>query len=265
LRIERTLRGGNLADVVEKGDIIYLDFDAWLLRSDGESDLFDTTREDVAKEHDHYHEEKTYAEIPLIVGEGRVFEGLDEALEGAVIGEATEAEIPPDKAAGERDPKLVELHSIREFRRKEIEPKVGMEVELGGKWGTVTAVTAGRVRVDFNNPLAGRTLRYDFTVNRRVEEQVEKIRAIIEMDYGSAPDFEITLDGDEAEIVLPDICKYDESWFVNKYRVVADMRAHAGVKTVRFVETYVTKKEPAEEEAPTEERAPEELPPEEEE
>ncbi len=255
--------------------MVYLDFNAWLLRSNGETELFDTTREDVAKEHDHFHEEKTYAEIPLIVGEGRVFEGLDAALVGAPIGEETHVEIPPEQGAGERDPKLVSLHSIREFRRKEIEPEVGMEVEIGGKRGTVTAVTAGRVRVDFNNPLAGRTLRYDFTINRRVEDTVEKIRGLIESDYGSAPDFEIQVEGEEAEIRLPDICKYDESWFVNKYRVVADIRAHAEVKTVRFVEEYVTKEEPeegepgeeepVEEELSPEERVPEELPPDEEE
>jgi hypothetical protein len=43
---------------------------------------------------------------------------------------------------------------------------------------------------------------------------------------------------DVAEIQLADLCKTDEKWFPAKFRVVADLRNHAGVKTVLFIERY---------------------------
>ena len=45
------------------------------------------------------------------------------------------------------------------------------------------------------------------------------------------------------EIVLPDVCKYDEEWFLSKYRVVSDLRELLDMTSIRFVEEYVKKKE----------------------
>ena len=245
-------------DSVEKGDIVYIHFDAWKMRSGGEKELFDTTHEDLAKEHDIYEENRIYEEKPLVVGEGMMFEGLEESLVGLSVGEKKEVEVPPEKGAGKRNPALVELHSIKEFHRQDIVPEVGMEVVLKGKVGTVTAVTAGRVRVDFNHPLAGRTLLYDVKITKKVVDPEEKVRAIIQMDYGPPDEFEFKIDGEDAEIILPDVCKYDEKWFVSKYKVVADLRKHVNLATIRFVEEYKKKEEPPEEEKPEEESGEEE-------
>jgi FKBP-type peptidyl-prolyl cis-trans isomerase 2 len=230
---------------ISDGDLVYVDYSLWIQLPDGREDLFDT-----------------------------VFPGWEDSLRSAKVGDKTTVEIPPDKAAGDRDPRLVELHSIREFIRKEISPEVGKEVVLGNKKGTITAVTAGRVRVDFNNPLAGRTLKYDYTVMKRAESLEDKARGIIEMDYGNPDEFDVKVVGEDVMIKLADACKYDELWFVSKYRVVSDLREIGGFDSIRFVEEYVKKEtppeapeeegEPAEdegaEEAPGEEGAPEELP-----
>ena len=253
--LSEAVRGGAVAsETIEKGDIVWLEYDAWTVNPNGTQTLFDTTHDEVAKKEGKFDEKKVYIEVPVAVGRGRLFEGLEQALLGAKIGEQKEVLIPPEKGAGARDPRLVELRTEREFLRQEINPEVGMEVSISGKHGVVTAVSAGRVRVDFNNPLAGKTLKYVFRVTRKAKTPEERMRAVLDMDYGLADQFKIHLKDGTAEIQLPDVCKTDEKWFVSKFRVVADLRELSELKTIRFLEEY-EKKEPKPAE-PTAEAAP---------
>ena len=257
------------SETVEKGDIVWIEYDAWTVNPNGASTLFDTTHDEVAKKEGKFDEKKVYLEVPVVIGRGRLFEGLEAALVGAKVGETIEVLIPPEKGAGVRDPRLVELRTEREFLRQEISPEVGLEVSISGKHGVVTAVSAGRVRVDFNNPLAGKTLKYVVKATRKAQTPEERVRAVIDMDYGLADQFKIDLKGGSAEIHLPDVCKTDEKWFVSKFRVVADLRELSELKTIRFVEEYEKKEAKAVEpkaeakeagapvEAPKEEPAPE--------
>lgn len=246
--------GSEVAVKVSKGDVVKLEYDAWV---DDTGEMIDTTDAEKAQENGIFNENAVYGPITVLVGAGRIFEGLDEALEGVEVGEEKEIVIPPEKAAGPRDPKLVELFSIREFHKKEIQPHVGMEVNINNRIGTVVAVTAGRVRVDFNRPLAGKTLRYRFKVTEKIEGTEAKIKGIIDMDYGSSESFNVSVDDDVITIVLPDVCKYDQKWMMAKYRVVADLREAFGNVTIRFVEEYAKKEEPSEKQT---EQQPEEKP-----
>jgi FKBP-type peptidyl-prolyl cis-trans isomerase 2 len=241
---------------INKGDIVRLEFSGYLADS---NELFDTTDGEVAKEAGIFNENATYAPIPILVGSGRVFEGLEDALVGAEVGKEQEVTIAPEKAAGPRDPKLVENVPVRDFLKQDIEPKVGMEVNIKNRVGLVTAITPRVVRVDFNRRFAGRTLRYKFKVNMKVDEPVDKVLAIVEMDYGTKDNFSASVDGDTVSIVLPDVCKYDQKWILAKYKVVADLREGLKARTIRFVEEYIKKEEEKKEEKP-EEREPEELP-----
>lgn len=241
---------------INKGDIVRLEFSAYLADS---NELFDTTNAEVAKEANLFNENATYAPIPVLVGSGRIFEGLEEALVGAQVAMEQEVIVPPEKAAGARDPKLVENIPVRDFLKQNIEPKIGMEVNIKNRVGLVTAITPRVVRVDFNRRFAGRSLKYKFKVTMKVEEPVDKVLAIVEMDYGTLENFSASVEGDIFTITLPDVCKYDQKWILAKYKVVADLREGLMAKTVRFVEEYIKKEEEKKEEKP-EEREPEELP-----
>ena len=231
---------------MEKGSIIELDFDLWLVEN---NELYETTNEELAKEHDIYNEEVTYKPISTIVGAEKLIKGLDDALLKAKKDKDYELEIPPEEGYGERDPKLVELHSKREvlrlpeFRKGDISPQVGMQITLKNRIGTITAITAGRIRLDFNNRLAGRTLKYKYKIIKVADKPEEKAHTILQMHFNKPGDFGIKINKDEAEIVLPDVCKYDLGWFQTKYRVVSDLRDFAGINTVKFLEVYVKKKE----------------------
>lgn len=246
------------ADKVAKGDIVRMNFDGWVEDS---NELFDTTDAQTAQDAGVFNEKIEYVPIPVLVGGGRIFPGLEEALEGAEVGEEYEIVIPPEKAAGPRDPKLVELISLREFLKQDIEPHVGMEVNIKNRVGIVTAITAGRVRVDFNRRLAGKSLKYKYKIVSKAEEDEEKVKAVLEMDYGTADGFQINVkNGGSICIVLPDVCKYDQKWILAKYRVVADLREGVKADKVRFVEEYIKPSDAPKEEPSPEEIAPEELP-----
>ena len=245
------------ADKVAKGDIVRMDFDGWV---EDTNELFDTTNAQTAKDNGVYNEKVEYNPIPVLVGGGRIFQGLEDALDGAEIGKEYDIVIPSERAAGPRDPKLVEMIALREFLKQEVEPHVGMEVNIKNRVGTVTAVTAGRVRVDFNRRLAGKSLKYHFKVLSKAQSDEEKVKGILEMDYGTSEGFSISMEDGTVSMVLPDVCKYDQKWLLAKYRVVADLRQAMKAGNVRFIEEYVKKEETAKEEAAPEEIAPEEIP-----
>jgi FKBP-type peptidyl-prolyl cis-trans isomerase 2 len=231
---------------VEPGDIVLVEYDAWI---EDTKELFDTTSESVARENDMYNEKMVYSAQPLIIGKGRLFPGLDEDMVKAEVGKEYEVIIPPEKGAGARDPKLVELHPVREFLKQEIEPRVGLEVTVKNRSGHITAVTAGRVRVDFNNKLAGRTLKYKYKVTEKPTKPKELVELILKMAYGTAEGFEIEHHGKNYKLKLPDACKYDQRWIISKYAVVRDLREVLEADTISFVEEYAKpekKEEPAE-------------------
>jgi FKBP-type peptidyl-prolyl cis-trans isomerase SlyD len=252
---------------IKAGDVVLAEFDARIVES---NELFDTTSEAVAKENDIFNEKMTYGPQPLIVGKGRLFPGLDESMLKAEIGKEVEVTIPPEKAAGARDPKLVELHPVREFLKQEIEPRVGLEVTVKGKPAIITAVTAGRVRIDFNNKLAGRNIKYKYKVVEKPTKPVEIVKLLLKMSYGTDDGFEIEHHGKNLKIKLSDSCKYDQRWMLAKYRLITDLRDVLGAETISFIEEYEKPQKKEEEEKKEEkaeekaaEKAPEEKKPEE--
>jgi FKBP-type peptidyl-prolyl cis-trans isomerase 2 len=244
---------------MEKGTIVRVQYDAF---ADGE--LFDTTSAETAKAQNKYHEDAVYGPIPIILGAQRVVPGFDEALQKAEVGKEQDATIPPEKGFGVRDPAKVETFALREFLKRNVEPEPGMRVEWENKGrGTVTQVTAGRVRVDFNPMLAGKILRYKFTVTEVLDKPEDKVKAILDVDYGygKSEGFQVKVHGTEAELMLPDSCKFDPRWPVAKYVIVADLRRYAGLTKIKLVEEYeppepVPEPEPA---PPEPERSEEEL------
>lgn len=241
---------------IKAGDVVLAEFEAWIQEG---NELFDTTSEALAKEHDMYNEKLTYGPQPLIVGKGRLFPGLDESMLKAEVGKEYEVVIPPEKAAGPRDPKLVELHPVREFIKQEIEPRVGLEVTVKNKLAIITAVTAGRVRLDFNNRLAGRTLRYKYKIVEKPTKPEEIVKLLLKISYGTNEGFEIEHKGKAYKLKLPDACKYDQKWLLTKFRFVTDMREVLQADTITFLEEYAKpekKEEEKKEEAP--EKKPEE-------
>ncbi len=242
---------------INSGDLIQLELDAWINET---GKLFQTTSKENAEKADIYDEKTVYAPIYEIVGKNRFFKGLENSILAASVGEDVEVEIKAEDAAGPRDPAQVKLYSAREFERMEVEPKVGIDVRIGDRVGRITQATVGRVRIDFNNPLAGHVLKYKYKVIRKVVDPLEKIKALIDMYYGTNVGFDVAIDDKKATILLPDTVKLDQKWIAAKLRVVADSYETSGMEQVEFVERYTKAAPPRKEEAaPEAQPAPEEI------
>jgi len=158
------------------GDFILIDYTAKVKET---GDIIETTIEDVAKEAGLHSEEKKYEPMLVIIGEGRVVKGLEEKLKELGEGEEAEFEVPPEKAYGKRDPSRLRKIPLREFRKAEIDPIPGRVVEINGVPAVVRDVSGGRVLVDFNHPLAGKTIIYKVKVVKHVSDDMEKIRLLL--------------------------------------------------------------------------------------
>ena len=219
--------------------VIRLNYKAYMADADR---LYDTTYEQDAKDAGIYNEKVKYQPMAYIVGSKKLFPALDKAISEAKVGEEFTVEIPAEEGAGARNPKLVETHSVKEFYRQEINPYPGLTVSLGNKTGVVLSVGAGRVKVDFNNALAGHDLKYVMTVVEEITDDAEKAKAIIEADFASADDFKFDFPGDKVVVTLPEITKFHQEWPVARFRVVSDLRETFGVDTVEFVEIWTAAK-----------------------
>jgi len=215
--------------------VIRLNYKAYMADADR---LYDTTYEQDAKDAGIYNEKVKYQPMAYIVGSKKLFPALDKAISEAKVGEEFTVEIPAEEGAGARNPKLVETHSIKEFYRQEINPYPGLTVSLGNKTGVVLSVGAGRVKVDFNNALAGHDLKYVMTITEEITDDAEKAKAIIEADFAAADDFKFEFPGDKVVVTLPEITKFHQEWPVARFRVVSDLRETFGVDTVEFVEIW---------------------------
>ena len=129
--------------------------------------------------------------IIISVGNQMLLKGFDEALEGKEIGKKYTVNLSPEKAFGKRNPSMIKIIPIKAFREKEINPVPGMTLHLDQYIVKILSVSGGRVIVDFNNPLAGKEISYEFTAGKKIEDDKEKINALQDFFFRKRFDFEI--------------------------------------------------------------------------
>jgi len=234
----------------EKGDFVLIDYVA-RVKETGE--VFDTTIEDTAKKEKLYKEGETYEPKLVVIGEGWVLKALDENLPTLEPNKPGTVEIPPEKAFGSRDPEKVRLMPLRRLIARGITPQLGMRLEVDGKLAVVRTMGAGRVQLDFNPPLAGKTLLYEVTVQKRLETKEEKIRALIHRRIPAVDvaKFDFKLKKTGVEINVPEDAFYVEGLQIAKRGIATDIQKFfPETPTIRFIETF-RKRETAPTPAPT--------------
>ncbi|MGB5810223.1 MAG: peptidylprolyl isomerase [Polyangiales bacterium] len=118
---------------------------------------------------------------PLVYlhGAQNIVPGLEEELEGAAIGDAIKATIPPEKGYG---PRIGEAQEVpRKMFPEGAELSAGMQVVAHDDEGRqipffITGMSEETVTVDPNHPLAGETLHFDVTIESlrdATEEEIE--------------------------------------------------------------------------------------------
>ena len=222
---------------IEKGDFILVDY-VGRVKETGE--VFDTTLEDVAKSEGLYEEGRVYEPKLVVVGEGWLLRALEEHLTKMEVGQKETVEIPPEDAYGKRDPEKMKLVPLRRLTSRGITPRVGMRVNVDGKIATVRVVASGRVQLDFNHPLAGKTLVYEVTVTKKLEKPREKILALIHrrIPVVEAEKFKLRLGKKTLRVNMPEEAFYIEGIQVAKRGIASDvMKFFPEIDEVTFMET----------------------------
>jgi len=168
-----------------KNDFVEIEFTGKIKDS---GQIFDTT--------DKKEAEKINLKIdskPLIIciGQKMLVPGFDKELEGKELGKKYIIEVSPEEGFGKRNPALIKTLPIKIFHEKNMDPKPGMMFQLDNFLVRISAVSGGRVIADFNNPLAGKTLIYEFKIKRKITDQKEKIKTLSNLFFKKELEFEI--------------------------------------------------------------------------
>jgi len=166
--------------------------------------VFDTTNPEIAKENNIYNEKMSYVPVVVCVGEHQIIKGLDKYLEGREVGEEYEVNLKPEESFGKKDAKLLKMVPMSVFKKQNITPVPGLQLNIDDTIGTVRTVTGGRTIVDFNHPLAGRDMVYKIKIKRLVKDKKEKINSYFKTQFNiTNADVEIKEDKAEVDLKIP--------------------------------------------------------------
>ncbi len=136
--------------------------------------IFDLTSEELAKKENIYNPKADYGPKVICLGEGQILKSLDRFLTGKDAGVNLKIELKPEEAFGNKNLNLIKIFSVNDFRKQNINPFPGLQINASGMFGTVRSVSGGRATIDFNHPLAGKNLVYEVKINRIVSNDAEK-------------------------------------------------------------------------------------------
>lgn len=161
---------------LKEKDFVEIDFVARIKET---NQIFDLTDENLAKKEKIYNKNIKYGPIIICIGENQIIKGLDSFLIGKEPNKEYHVEILPEKGFGKKDPKLLRLIPLKIFKKQNIQPFPGLQVNIDGIIGIVRTVSSGRSIVDFNHPLSGHNLVYDIKINRIVTKDDEKVISLL--------------------------------------------------------------------------------------
>jgi FKBP-type peptidyl-prolyl cis-trans isomerase 2 len=221
---------------VKMGDFIRIDYTEYV---DGQA--IATTDKAIAEEKGIFSEETQYEPHLIVMGAGQLVKGFEDDLVGKEIGYSGRVELGPESAFGLHDPKKIEIVPLNRFKER---PVPGMQVGMDNRTGTVSRVIGRKASIDFNHPLAGKTVVYEYTIRETVEDQTERLKALIRT-FGRV-DLEAEIKDEIAVIIVPWELNYYKEWVMIR-RGLADMIIqHLGMKEVHYIEKHTGEKVRAE-------------------
>ncbi len=171
--------------MIKEKDFIEIEYTG---KTKDENVIFDTTDIEIAKNNNIYNEQMTYKPIIICVGQGQLIKGLDKQIIGKEINKEYTFEIQAEQAFGKKSAKLLKMVPASVFRKQNIQPMPGLQVNMDGLVGTIRTVTGGRIIVDFNHPLASRDLIYNVKINKLITDDKQKIESFIQLEFGFKPE-----------------------------------------------------------------------------
>jgi FKBP-type peptidyl-prolyl cis-trans isomerase SlyD len=202
---EETDASGEESTGLDDGDFVRLDYTARVADDDR---VVDTTDPEIAEEEGLDEEDREFEPRVIVLGEGHLFAPVEEAIIGQAVGASGSVTIPAAEGFGEYDEEAVRTVSAERIDEDDRYP--GAPVRVDGDQGYLETIVGGRARVDFNHPLAGEDLEYEYTVLELIEDRVERAEALLQASIGI--DLDCRIETDEVEETVPvDADDKDES------------------------------------------------------
>jgi FKBP-type peptidyl-prolyl cis-trans isomerase 2 len=183
--------------LTKKGDFVELEF---LGKNLTNNEVFDTN---IKAEAEKIGIEYTGKPLIVCIGQGMVVKGFDQALEGKEVGKKLSTKLSPEQGFGSRRPNLSRMIPLKLFLAQKIYPQPGMTLALDNNLVKVMSVSGGRVMVDFNNPLAGKDIEYEFTIKNIIEDSKAKVASVQRFLFGH--EFEVDVDDAAKKVIFKDV------------------------------------------------------------
>ncbi len=182
---------------LQDDDFVRLAYTARTVEGD---QLVDTTDPEVAEEEGIDTDEQTIEPRVIALGAGHLFESVEEDVMGKEAGDEGNVVVPAEEAFGGYDPDEVRTISAEKIPEDDRYP--GAHVDIDNQHGHVETIVGGRARVDFNHPLAGEDIEYDYEILEEVEDRVERAQGMLSMFVDADLDMWIETDEEEEETVV---------------------------------------------------------------
>lgn len=222
--------------LVKEGDLVLIDY---VIRVKETGELIETTMKEVVEKEGLEVSGRLEPRL-AIPGKGYMLKAFEEQLIGMAAGEEKRFEIPPEKAFGPRDPSKIRVIPLRRLKDVEGPITVGSRIIVDGKEGIVRSIGSGRVQVDFNPYLAGKTLDCYVKVVKILSDNLEKVKALIRNRVPDADveKFRITMAESSIMVEVPEEAMLLPGIQVAKRALARELMEHInGVEKVTFIET----------------------------
>lgn len=171
---------------IKEKDFVEIEFTGKIKDS---QEIFDSNiQEDIKKANLDIKEIKPFI---LSVGQKMLPSGFDQDLIEKEINKEYTLELKPEDAFGKRDKELIKMVPTRLFLEQRINPQRGMQLNLDGQIVKILSNSGGRTLIDFNHPLAGKEVIYNYKINRIVKNENEKIDALFDFFFKQKLEYEV--------------------------------------------------------------------------
>ncbi len=176
---------------LQDGAFVRIGYTARTLEDD---QLVDTTDESVAEE-EGVADQGTFEPRVIVLGEGHLFPEVEDDIRGKEVGDTGTVVVTAEQAFGEYDEEQVRTVSADKIDDDDRYP--GARIQIDGQQGVLETIIGGRARVDFNHPLAGEDIEYEYEILDVVEGDLEQARGLLNMFLDL--DLEMWVETDEVE------------------------------------------------------------------
>ena len=190
---------------LQDGDFVTVEYTARTVEG---GDLVDTTSQEIADE-EGVGEDQEFEPRTVVLGEEHLFEPVEADIIGKEVGDEGSAVVPAVDAFGEFDDEQVRTVSTEKIPEDDRYP--GAHVDIDGEHGHVETIVGGRARVDFNHPLAGKDVEYEYEITDTVEDREAKAQSLLETMLGMELDVWFQTDVEEEEEVVDDPEELEDS------------------------------------------------------